>query len=188
MDDPRGELLKLARRAGFTMLEVLVVLAVLIALAAVILPQVAGRARGATTGSLASTLTTLNEAVATFRTDVRRYPSTLVHLTTPPPAGALDACGAAIPGGLLANWRGPYLQRPVPASGLPAGDALVTPGLRRSGGTVAELTIRAAHVDGDLAADLDAAFDGDGDLSAGSIRWSAAGEDTLRFVVPVRGC
>lgn len=177
-----------ARRRGFTLIEVLVVLAVLVALAAVILPQMAGRARGGTTGALASGLTSLSDAVGAFRADVRRYPSSLVHLTTPPVVGAVDACGGSIPAQLLQQWQGPYLQRPFAASGLPAGTALILPTVTRSAGTVAELTLRAVHVDADRAAELDAAFDGDGDLAAGAIRWSPAGDDTLRYVIPVRGC
>jgi prepilin-type N-terminal cleavage/methylation domain-containing protein len=175
-------------RPGFTLIEVLVVLAVLAALVAIIAPMVAGRAREATPAAVGSNLRAISSAVASFRQDVRRYPSSLTYLTTAPAGTPTDACGDPIPPGFVARWEGPYLRRAFPAGGLVSGDALILPDLVRSGGTVGELTVNTIQVDQDAATTLDDEFDGDSNLGAGAIRWSAAGEDTLKFVLSIRGC
>lgn len=176
------------RRRGFTLIEVLVVLAVLAALVAVIAPMIAGRAREGTAVAVANNLRAIRTSVASFRQDVRRYPSTLTYLTTAPAGTPTDACGNNIPPAFVARWEGPYLRRSFPAGGLVSGDALILPDLVRTGGTVGELTVQAIRVDQSAAVTLDDEFDGDSDLNAGAIQWTAAGEDTLAYVTPIRGC
>lgn len=182
-------------RSGFTLVEMIVVLAIIITLAAVILAQVANQTRRGGTAALAQDLNAVSTAVASFRSDVRRYPSSLAQLTRPLVTGDLDVCGGNMPAVVRARWRGPYLQRAVPATGLRGGDATILNPLLRdpasgnpfSAGT---LFITAVNVDRDAATDLETQFDGNADFSGGTIRWVSGGAagDTLRFAIPVRGC
>ena len=179
------------RRPGFTLIEVLVVLAVVIALAAVIIPQVAGRAADATPTAVISTLSTASGAIGQFKADVRRYPGRLTWLTNTT-GTPTDICGNAIPAGLLNGWSGPYIQRQVGA-GIPAGDATVLSDLQRAdpaATTVSALVLKAVDVSRDAAEEIDAEIDGTPDLAAGTIRWTDGGGagDTLYYYHPIRGC
>lgn len=179
------------RRPGFTVLEMLVVLTILIALAAVVIPQVAARGRDATATAVLSSAATIADAVSQFKADTRRYPGEvrwLVSLDGTP----IDICGDAIPPGLLARWSGPYLQQHVPTTGLPAGDARILNTLSRAdGATVSSLVISATGVTEAAARRIDREIDGDDDLATGTIRWTAGagGEPgTLQYFLPIRGC
>lgn len=91
------------RRSGFTLVELMVVVLIIAALAALIVPRVIGRQADAYRAKAASDIATLDAAVQAFRIDNDRYPTTeegLAALRTAPS----DA----------KNWRGPYLQKPLP--------------------------------------------------------------------------
>lgn len=182
-------------RPGFTLAEMIIVLGIIVVLAAVILTQVAPQARRGGTAALAQNLNAVSTAITSFRGDVRRYPSTLAQLTRPLASGDVDVCGGNMPAVVRNRWHGPYLQRTVPAAGLPSGDATILNGLVRdpasgSFDSVATLYIIAVNVDRDAATDLEARFDGNADFSGGTVRWVSGGAagDTLRFAVPIRGC
>jgi general secretion pathway protein G len=86
--------------AGFTLVELLVVLAILGMLVAIATPQVLkylGNARVETTRVQIHNLST---ALDFFKLDVGRYPTT---------AEGLDALMVAPPG--VENWNGPYLKQ-----------------------------------------------------------------------------
>jgi general secretion pathway protein G len=88
------------RDAGFTLLEMLVVLAIMGLLAAVIAPQVLKYLGGARSQTARVQVQNINSALELFRLDVGRYPSQdegLNALVTAPPTA---------PG-----WNGPYLQK-----------------------------------------------------------------------------
>lgn len=176
------------RRRGFTTIEVLVVLFVIVALAAIVIPQVATRARDATQAAVLSTSATLADAIAQFKADTRRYPGQLQYLTST--AGTpTDICGNTVPPGLLSRWGGPYIQQHVPATGLPAGDAIILNQLFRADAeatTVSSLVIKATGVTQDAANAIEQEMDGNADLNGGTIRWSSP--DTLHYYVPIRGC
>lgn len=178
-------------RRGFTLIEILAVLAVLLVLAAVLLPQVAGRVREATPTAVVSTLSTAADAIGQFKADVRRYPARLEWLATT--AGApTDICGNAIPAGLLDRWGGPYLQRQVSA-GIPAGDATVLNVMERANPAstaVSSLILKAVEVTREDAETIDRQIDGVVDLGAGTVRWIdiAGSADTLYYHYPIRDC
>jgi general secretion pathway protein G len=88
------------RSAGFTLLELLVVLVVLGLLAAIAAPRVLNYLGGAKTDAAAIQIENLSTTLDLYRLDVGRYPSEeegLDALLNPPP----DANG----------WNGPYVRR-----------------------------------------------------------------------------
>ena len=178
-------------RRGFTLIEILVVLAVVLALAAIVIPQVAGRAREATPAALISSVSTLTDAIGQFKADVRRYPQRIEWLGTNT-GSPTDVCGNSIPAGLLDGWSGPYLQRRA-SGGIPAGDATIVNLLERAdpaGTTVSSIIIKAYDVRQADAETIDLQIDGVADLNAGTIRWTdiAGPTDTLYYYYPIRGC
>jgi general secretion pathway protein G len=127
------------------LLELLVVLAIIAALASVIAPAVFQNVGSAKVTAAKSQIEVLELALAQYRLDNDAYPTTqqgLIALRVRPSISGLD-------GGPPMNWRGPYLMRDVPAD--PWGDAYVfiSPGIsnpmsydlyslgrdRRAGGT-----------------------------------------------------
>ncbi|HSZ52280.1 MAG TPA: type II secretion system major pseudopilin GspG [Caulobacteraceae bacterium] len=88
--------------AGFTLLELLVVLAILGLLAAIVAPQVL-RYLGASRSQAAKVqVENISASLDQFDMDVGRYPSQ---------QEGLDALIQAPSG--VANWNGPYLRRPT---------------------------------------------------------------------------
>jgi general secretion pathway protein G len=90
-------------RRGFTLIELLLVLVILTALAAIVVPQFAGRAKQAKITQAKTDISNLETALGLFEVDNGRYPTS---------AEGLDALRNAPSG--LTNWHGPYIQRPVP--------------------------------------------------------------------------
>jgi type II secretory pathway pseudopilin PulG len=178
------------RRRGLTLIEILVVLAVTITLLALIVPQVVDEVRNAGTSAVANALTTVANGAGSFKADVRRYPGQIRFLTDTTSATPTDICGNTIPAVLRGRWAGPYLQSQVSASGIVAGDATLLDALGRdpASGDPASLVIIAVGVDQRSATDLEEQFDGDANFSAGTIRWTGAGVDTLKYYMPISGC
>lgn len=183
-------------RRGFTLIEVLVVIGILAILAVIVIAPLTRRQRDAEASALAKTLDGIAEAVLEYRTDVRRYPTGLTLLTTAPTVSDVDLCGRSIPASFRANWRGPYLERDVPSTGLRVGDARVMAALEKepatfASGTAGNLLIVVEDVDSTAAVLMEQSMEtGASDLAAGTIRWTAAGGamGTLRFAFPIKGC
>lgn len=93
-------------RAGFTLIEIMVVIVVIAVLATLVAPNVfrhVGSAKDATTKSQ---IEMLGAALDGYRLDVGRYPTTAQGLD------ALWTQPADVPAG---QWRGPYTKKAVPA-------------------------------------------------------------------------
>ena len=90
--------------AGFTLIELIVVVAIIGLLAGLVVPQFIKQEEKATAKAAKAQIELLGTALDTFRLDVGRYPSSqegLQALTQKP--GGLD------------RWDGPYLKKEVPA-------------------------------------------------------------------------
>jgi general secretion pathway protein G len=94
------------RPAGFTLLEVMVVVVVLGLLAGLVGPQIFGRVSEAKATTARTQLELLGVALDNYRLDNGFYPTTEQGLA------ALRAQPTQAP--LPATWRGPYLRREVP--------------------------------------------------------------------------
>ncbi|RMD83323.1 MAG: type II secretion system protein GspG [Candidatus Dadabacteria bacterium] len=91
------------RRAGFTLVELLVVMVILGLLASIVLPNFLGQARKARVKTARVQIKTLETALDAFALDNGRYPTTeegLQALVERPPNAK--------------NWDGPYLKKSVP--------------------------------------------------------------------------
>lgn len=88
------------RQAGFTLIEIMVVVIVLAILAATIIPQFTGTAHDARVARAGTDIKTLENALERFYTHVGRYPTTeegLRSLVEPP-------------SGIEGRWGGPYIK------------------------------------------------------------------------------
>jgi prepilin-type N-terminal cleavage/methylation domain-containing protein len=179
------------RQGGFTLIELVISLAIIAMLAAVIVPTVIGRLNGSQSAVLISQFAQLRDAAASQRADLGRYPPRLRQLVTAPVAGDKDSCGRTIPVLALPSWAGPYLERTVPTSGLVLGSAVIPDTLRRNPAAFSmtgTLTLVAANVDSLVAVEMERNLDGNADLTTGTITWTNLGNDTVRFNFPVSGC
>lgn len=89
-----------SRRDGFTLLELLVVLAILGLLAAIVAPQVLGFGGRANTQVAQVQVRNVASALNTYQLDVGRLPTAAEGLQ------ALVSQPAGVP-----NWSGPYMER-----------------------------------------------------------------------------
>ncbi|HEY0778982.1 MAG TPA: type II secretion system major pseudopilin GspG [Gemmatirosa sp.] len=97
-------------RHGFTLIEMIVVIAIIAALAAVVAPAIFRNVGDAKAGAAKSQLEVFNLALQQYRLDTDAFPTTeqgLAALRTPPVAPGAD-------GQPVHNWRGPYLTRAIP--------------------------------------------------------------------------
>ena len=91
------------RQAGFTLMELLVVLAILGLLMSLVGPQVLNQLGGAKTKTAAIQIKDLEQALEMYKLDVGRFPSTGEGL-----AALVDKPASST------GWNGPYLKSDVP--------------------------------------------------------------------------
>ncbi|MGE5466797.1 MAG: type II secretion system major pseudopilin GspG [Ignavibacteria bacterium] len=91
------------RQSGFTLLELLVVVAIIGLLAGYVGPKYFGQIGKAEVKEARAQIDALEKSLDAYRLDVGRYPTT---------EQGLAALVKAPPG--IANWAGPYLKKGVP--------------------------------------------------------------------------
>jgi general secretion pathway protein G len=109
------------RRAGFTLVEMMVIIAIIAVLAAVVAPEVLRNVGDANAGAARQQIELLGTALDGYRLDNHVYPSTeqgLAALRTEPVVGEKPR-----------NWRGPYLRRAVPDDPWGRAYVYVSPGV-----------------------------------------------------------
>jgi len=95
-----------SKTAGFTLLEMLIVLAIIGLLVALVGPRLLSRLDSSKITTTETQIRMLRTALDTLRLDIGRYPTTeegLNLLTTPPTEPDLKA-----------KWQGPYLEGDLP--------------------------------------------------------------------------
>lgn len=108
-------------RRGFTLPEVLVTIAIVATLAAVLLPALTSQISKGDATRVAEDLLAIQTATSTFTSDIKRYPSSLAHLTDAI-TGQSDINGDPYPTASVGKWKGPYLAKDV----ISPGDSLRT--------------------------------------------------------------
>lgn len=191
-------------RRGFSLGEMVVVLAIIAALAAVTFPTLMNRITQARASALTQTLDGINQSIQSYRGNTGRFPRALTQLSTKPPTGALDGCAGTVPDVNLNQWRGPYSSRAFLTAGVKISDATVKDTLRRdpaniTGGSYGTLFVDVVDVDSAVAARIEESFDGlplvsPTSYTTGTVRWERAAVPPagpvgkLSFGIPVRGC
>lgn len=187
-------------RAGFTFIELIVGLAIVVMIAAVVTPAVTGSLDRTRVGEAADMLAGLAASFSEFHDDVGDYPGRLHHLgavgiaTSEP-----NSCGSSYPSGHVNKWEGPYYQQrnldgtPLPVFVGLAQDALVRlPGAQGGGaGNTGLLGIVITGVREQDALALDREVDGGAGSASGTIQWDAPdaeGTVVMRYLVPISGC
>ena len=176
------------RRAGFTLAEVLVTLAIIAVMAAVLLPALNSQLSKGDTGRLTSDLTNIQTAAQAFVSDVHRYPTSVSELTTAITATStsMDITGGGIsttiPATLVAKWKGPYLTKDV--LGNTAGGAISATftNVLNTTNSVYYLTVSVTGVSLSDFNAIDAILDeGATGSTTGSVRYNS-GSSTLTFL------
>lgn len=175
-------------RPGFTLAEILVMLAIMAVLAAVLVPTITNQIRKGDVNAISGDLTSLRGGIEAYVSDVHRYPASLQQLIDPTAVtGGNDVLGNAIPSGLSNRWGGPYIDRVDVTGGLTTGFGGV---LKNTFGTttingVPYLRVDITGVDEADFADVDEVIDGSANSTTGRLRWVTASSTIQFMALPV---
>jgi prepilin-type N-terminal cleavage/methylation domain-containing protein len=173
-----------ARRTGFTLVEVIVALAVLLILAAVAIPQIGGYVDQKRIESTASQLVIVRDALyltgTGFRQVIQANASELSHLSSPITAADDDSCGNAFSTAERNRWPngGPFVNFVIDAtSGMAtpiglANNALVRAPTTATTGVTNRLRITWTNASLADAEALDLYVDGAAGWNAGTVQWT----------------
>lgn len=183
------------RRSAFTLVEVIVALAVILILAAVAVPQLGGYLDQKRVEETADLMVEIRDGLISFATEVGDNAGQLSYLSAPIVNGDADLCGSAYSGQERGDWPdgGPYVNFLIdPAAGLATPIGQVENDLDRTtvGGTWLWITWNNTVRVADAQA-FDLNVDGVLNSTTGTVRWSPqAGTDmaTVNYVIPINGC
>jgi len=96
-------------RAGFTLIEMLIVIVVISILALIVIPRLLGAGRKAKEAALRGDVHQLRNAIQQFEADCGDYPAAISQIMTEPAAGSSGGMGIALD---VTAWQGPYLRTP----------------------------------------------------------------------------
>lgn len=189
-------------RTGFSIIEIVVALAIMTILGAIVLPSAGSYLDKKRVSESAATLDSLRMAIVRFRTATADYPGRLSHLSrlirSTAPAD-LTACNTATPyvAASVTGWtnNGPFWNRSIPQTGfvLPIGtvrDSMTRTSISTVAGTMV-MTIpnvsiedaRELNLVEDGPQDLD---QGDGSNTTGTVQFTAPStSSTVSYHIPV---
>lgn len=198
------------RRSGFTLVEVVVTMVIIGALAAVLIPTIFSRTKVARADAIIGELSNLESAMQLYRSDVGRYPYRLDYLYKLPTSfipiihpNLKDACFVDLSSTNSAKYRGPYINRPIPILDevnlaryvLPTGDsvkAILSVNSNFQGQRVINLEVTGPELD--VAQIMDVKVDGVAGASTGKLQYTDNGgsganagmEKIVTWTIPVR--
>ncbi|MDQ6718265.1 MAG: type II secretion system protein GspG [Gemmatimonadota bacterium] len=194
-------------RDGFTIVEILVAITIVVLMVVVVVPSMTTRINQAQVSSLQTTLDNTATGIQNYKTNVTRYPSRLQQLSWAPSTNRpYDDCGNAILF-LASKWRGPYISLQIdstsptdPSSprGLPIGDYVANDLLVRTPGTTStpgRLDIQIPSVRKADWQNLNIAVDGqtvpplssNGSDTSGTVQWNST-TGLLSYGIIIAGC
>lgn len=178
---------------GFTLIEMLVTLAIAVILAGVVVPGVVRSLDRTRLDTGQKSLESIASAIAAFQNDIGEYPPTMSQLLIPLVNGDQDICGSNYNGGQRNQWDGPYITRDLPTGGLPIGIGKVRNSftILTAAGGIDYLTIVTDSVEEADALAMDDRIDGDNSQGSGTIRWTAPdanGFVTFGYCIPFPDC
>jgi prepilin-type N-terminal cleavage/methylation domain-containing protein len=164
-------------RAGFTLPEVLVTVAIVAVLAAMVVPAVTQQIGKGDAPAFASSIGSVRTALTSFVADVRKLPGELSQLSTAITGTDEDLAttvdgGTAYIAGVVSRWRGPYENSGVTSGQIPLGMGWTTrDDLVDSLGYIVITLGKAGAVIAD-AEELDNAVDNGNGATQGLVRWN----------------
>ena len=196
----RGDgVLTRSRDDGFTVMEVLVAIAIIAILSAVSFPVVAEQIERRRVDSAITTLKSLADAVTAFRANVAMNPGRLAQLSSPITTSDVNSCGVAYTTAAVNSWAGPYYTRQLlQTTGLPLSEdnlgRVQNTLVRTPAGvsTPGSLAFQVAGIPLNKVTEIEASVDGDNVATTGRVRWTtpadANGHVTMSYHVAINGC
>lgn len=189
------------RRAGFTLIEIIVAIAIIVTLTAIITPNLGSALDKARIEKAAKILEAFVPAITSFKKDVQSDASLLSHLVEKPSSTDLNLCGKKYGGGIT-QWSGPYVERIITGNGLPIGIGTLQNKLLRDppatalpllgGGGAGVILMEVTGVTEEDAKSLNAIVDGDNSSTSGTVRWSTPpdikGQVIVYYAIPTKSC
>lgn len=196
------------RPRGFSIMEIVVVLAIIALLTGVITPVIIKRIRYAQAQAAADTFDRLRQAILLFKEHTTEWPIKITQLQGRPDnviISATRACGGAMSTAVKAAWQGPYLDRDRanPNTGFTTGEWTINDLMVRVGNLAAtdtaRLFIQIPSVPIADANRINELVDGPpsevppqaaGQDTSGAITWApvVSGSSTVSYGIVIRGC
>jgi general secretion pathway protein G len=107
MQTPKTYRSSVRARRGFTILELLIVIGILLALGGIVLYNLSGQADKAYEGTQTVQMQAIKKAIMMFKNDVKRLPTQEEGIVVLWDKSALDEDAAS-------RWGGPYLEQAIP--------------------------------------------------------------------------
>lgn len=180
-------------RAGFSLGEVLIAVAIVAVVSAVTIPIVFNKMRSSQEAALSQTFVGLSQGIAEFKRATTRYPELLQYLTEKPLDTDDDICNNNLGATNVSFWRGPYASRSITSSGLLVGEYTVSNTLRfgNAASGLDTLYIDVPSVETAVVNDIESQFDaGAASGTTGTIQYTAPvnGLSTLSYLILINSC
>lgn len=185
------------KRAGFTVVEIIVALAIMSIAMATVVMTTKGRLADSEAEALVSTLEAYRVGIVNYRAHVGVWPQVARQLAYPPDAVANPninddtICGGSVSATHILDWRGPYLAQLVAVQGLQVGNSTVQNLFSRNPATssiAGDLIITVNNVDDDVWAIVDGSIDGKPSSSAGGTVRYTTGTKVLTYRMRIGRC
>jgi prepilin-type N-terminal cleavage/methylation domain-containing protein len=165
-----------APKAGFTLPEVLVTVAIVSVLAAIVVPTVTNQLGKGDDTQFQTTIKNVQTGITAFVSDTRHFPRRISHLYNAI-TGQNDLSGTAYTATVASKWKGPYVSGSLPlGDSLSMGLAFMRDSLVDSNLVAGTSGFVIASLGGVLtqsaAARLDSLIDAGNGFDAGVLQWS----------------